>query len=728
MSAFTSNMNMNEWDSSTSNPLTDQQLNENFEVLDDELNQRGVNIRWKGADPSGITSSYSALLAAIQDDTDTIFVPKGVYLIDQNLTIPSSKKLVFERNARFLIAANKTLTINSAIDALITDWIFDISLGGIVAGAPQIASILPHWFGAKGNWNGSTGSDDTSAIQAALNLAGPNKLFVNFAKPGYYQVTKTLFLGSNAYISGCITGFSTLPGDSISHCSIIFNQSDPDAYLFTGKGGVAGGQIIMMNIGVFTGLNYYPEIKKNIFLYKYNVSNHSLFEGVQIGLFDYVFYNGAFSMASRIHYCEIRNIGRAVFYRGQIVDAYIYNNYFHGSGTSYISNGSTVKVSCDFAQDNTTLSMSQFINNWFEFFDYVFKLKNMEQCTFIGNMFDYIYRVFEKVGVACSITGNVFNHCDRNSMITHKSWSSSAGLADTDWRSIVIEGYTGVSIVGNIIGAIDTFIDIVGGNGGIRDVYTAGNIIRSDSDPYTPANKDRLVRVSIGASSWLKSGHMSNVKLEELNDTVHTAPPQSGLFPGRRVVVNGQTLTLDTTFKWRDANGSLYGFTTKNLIPKLNDTLWSMSSNPKWIVDSSGYKVTVNGYSSGGWYGSVLNLPTSGGRNYRFNSETAYYASDGTHRNIIEIYLFQGSNKIITYYYKNGEALFFTTPTGTDRIQIALRCNVTNDPTLTFTFDTLFMSEYSELNYGTIVRTPSGKTLLKYYDETTNVEVYEPYI
>ncbi|GFN31947.1 hypothetical protein PCURB6_22070 [Paenibacillus curdlanolyticus] len=708
--------------------VNNNKLSSNFNGIDSEFGQRGINIRWKGADPTGAADSSDALLAALADDSDAVYIPKGTYLINQNVTVPRYEKLVFDRNARFKIANGITFTVNGAISVHESDWIFDVSSGGKVTGAPLIGKVYPQWFGAKGDWNGTSGADDTAAIQAALDLAGPNKLFVYFPA-GYYQVTSTLFLGSNVYITGYITGFSTKPVATASHCSIIFNSNDPNGYLFTGRTGVAGGQIIIKNIGIFTSLQYNDGPKKNIMLYTYDVKYHSLFEGVQIGLFDYVFYVGSFSMASRMQYCEIRNIGRTIFYNSVIVDAFFYNNYFHGTGTTYVNAaGDTVKVSCDFIHYPTSMAMCQFNNNWFEFFDYGFRTNVMNECTFVGNIFDFMYRVFDRVGIACTIVGNVFNHCSRNAMVTREWWQSTEALADQDWRTIVVEGYTGVTIVGNVAGEVDTFIDVVGGNGGIKDVYTAGNVIRTNSSPYTEIDKNRLIRVSVGTTSWLNAGHMTNVKLEELNDLVLTAPPQTGLFPGRRVIVNGQPLTLDASFKWRDKDGNPFGYLTRNLIPRFNNPAWNIPG-PKWVVDSSGYKVTISGYTTKGWYDATLNLTTSPGKKYRFNTRTAYYANDGMHRNIIEIYLFTGTTKVLTHYYDQSKGSFeFVIPAGVDRIQIALRCNTTTDPALMFIFDTLHMCEYSNMNYGTIVRSPSGKKFMKYIDDSTGTEVIEPYV
>ncbi|QAY66757.1 hypothetical protein [Paenibacillus protaetiae] len=712
-----------------SNELNVQEITESLRKVDDEMIQRGFNIRWFGADPTGAQSSVKAVTDAQNGTTDTIYVPKGVYLIDQDFIFLSSKRYVFDRDSRFKIANGKTLTVNSAISAYESDWIFDITLGGTITGTPQVREIYPQWFGAKGNWNGTTGADDTSAIQAALDLANSMKAFVHFPV-GIYQISRTLYLGANVYISGYISGFSTNGSwDTISFASLIFTNSDPNSYLFTGKNGITGGQMIVRNIGIFTGLSYNTGNKKNILLYKYDCQRHSLFEGVQIGLFDYVFYQGSFSMASRIQYCEIRNIGRAIFNGGNIVDAYFYNNYFHGHGTTYTdTSGKEQTVSCDFIQNPSTLAMCQFLNNWFEFFDYGFKVNSMEQCTFVGNIFDYIYRAFDKVGIACTLSGNVFNHCNKESMVNHNWWKSTNGLTDNDWRTIIVGGHSGISIVGNVAGAVDTFIDIIGGNGAIKDMYSSGNMIRTDNT-LSAIDPNRIIRVSVGITSWLQEGHMTNMKLEELNDTFHSVPPQTGLFPGRRVIVNGKSLTMNTSFKWVDKDGNQYGYNTKNLIPKFNDPAWNITDHRWVIVDTNGYKLKVNGYTTSGWPEIILTIPTAEGKKYRFNTKTSYFASDNSHRNIIEIYLCRDNNRVITYYYnQNNGSYEFSIPNGINKIQIALRCNTTTESSLTFFFDTLFLSEYSNLNYGTILISEKGDKFLKYIDALTNTEITEPYV
>lgn len=152
-----------------------------------ELNRRGVDIIDFGGNPTGVSDSSAALQAGINAGNDTVFIPKGVYLIGQSVIVPKNVALVFAKNARLRIASGKTLTINGVIEALSSDWIFDLSLGGSLSGTPEIKEVYPQWFGAQGK--GVT--DDTAAFHAALTTAGVATVNV---LSGTYLINSTLLV------------------------------------------------------------------------------------------------------------------------------------------------------------------------------------------------------------------------------------------------------------------------------------------------------------------------------------------------------------------------------------------------------------------------------------------------------------------------------------------------------------------------------------------------------
>ena len=82
-------------------------------------------------------------------------------------------------------------------------------------------------FGALGNWNGSTGNDDTSAIQAAINAASAGGIV--FFPPGTYHITSRL----TAFDSwACMTILGSGPGlNAVSNGTVIVGNFND--WLFT---------------------------------------------------------------------------------------------------------------------------------------------------------------------------------------------------------------------------------------------------------------------------------------------------------------------------------------------------------------------------------------------------------------------------------------------------------------------------------------------------------------
>ena len=66
-------------------------------------------------------------------------------------------------------------------------------------------TINARWFGAKCDYNGTTGTDDTASLQAALNYANDTPSYICVSLPGRALVSDTLIMGS----------FTTLTGQSI---------------------------------------------------------------------------------------------------------------------------------------------------------------------------------------------------------------------------------------------------------------------------------------------------------------------------------------------------------------------------------------------------------------------------------------------------------------------------------------------------------------------------------
>lgn len=152
------------------------------------------------ADPTGINGSAGAILSAISGESDVIFIPKGIYSVEKNITIPSTKKLIFSRNARLLPWKGVTITINGTWEAGDDDWIFDLSRGGFVNGDYSIEEIRPEWLGAKGD--GKT--DDAESFRGASTLCNKKRIIKLGAKT--YMLKSTVetscrgIKGVNTYV------------------------------------------------------------------------------------------------------------------------------------------------------------------------------------------------------------------------------------------------------------------------------------------------------------------------------------------------------------------------------------------------------------------------------------------------------------------------------------------------------------------------------------------------
>lgn len=146
----------------------------------------GVNISDYTVDPTGALDSYGGFMSALSASSDDVLIPKGVYLIGQNITIPVNKKLIFGRNARLKPANGVTITINGTWVASDDDWIFDMSLGGVIGGDYKINEIRPEWLGAKGD--GVT--DDAKAFNNAMTLCAKKRKIILGAKT--YKVRSTI--------------------------------------------------------------------------------------------------------------------------------------------------------------------------------------------------------------------------------------------------------------------------------------------------------------------------------------------------------------------------------------------------------------------------------------------------------------------------------------------------------------------------------------------------------
>ncbi|MFI2856787.1 hypothetical protein ACH6EH_06575 [Paenibacillus sp. JSM ZJ436] len=159
----------------------------------DELNAKDIkssasyaNVIDYGADRTGNTNSAQAFLLAFQSDSDSVYIPKGQYLLLSNISVPSNKSLVFDKNATIKIGEGIKLRIDSSWNANHDDFIFDLSLGGILEGDMIHDEIFPEWFGAKGD----AVTDDSDAFNYAMKVC--NKKRILRLSPKNYKIRRTI--------------------------------------------------------------------------------------------------------------------------------------------------------------------------------------------------------------------------------------------------------------------------------------------------------------------------------------------------------------------------------------------------------------------------------------------------------------------------------------------------------------------------------------------------------
>lgn len=118
----------------------------------------------------------------------------GTYLINSDLTIASD--VIFEPGAVLKVPTGVTVTFEGGVSAG-SRQIFDLSgTGAIVPSRGGQAAVEIRWFGAKGD--GTT--DDTAAIQAAIDAAEAAGGGVVLFTPGTYLISATLTVNGDCVV------------------------------------------------------------------------------------------------------------------------------------------------------------------------------------------------------------------------------------------------------------------------------------------------------------------------------------------------------------------------------------------------------------------------------------------------------------------------------------------------------------------------------------------------
>ncbi len=146
-----------------------------------------------------------------------------------NHTLSSNVYLRFEADGKWTVnGGGFTLTINNPVEGTISTH-FPAGTGSVKFG--PVTSLLPvEWFGAVGDWNGSSGTDNTTTIQAAVTALTTGQILLQ-ALP--YAINGTIATTSGVGIKGSKYGYYTNGKPS----RIINQSASADTVTATGSSG-----------------------------------------------------------------------------------------------------------------------------------------------------------------------------------------------------------------------------------------------------------------------------------------------------------------------------------------------------------------------------------------------------------------------------------------------------------------------------------------------------------
>ncbi|HEX9883870.1 MAG TPA: right-handed parallel beta-helix repeat-containing protein [Desulfobaccales bacterium] len=153
---------------------------------------------WVGDPNYGATLQNA--ITAIGSTACTLNVPAGTHSIAADLIIPTNVHLRVHRGATLAVATTKTLTLNGPLEAGLYQIFSWSGTGKVVFGAGAVKEVYPQWWGAKGDWNGSIGTDNYAALTRAL--AAHYRVRV---PSGQYKVSQPVVLNDDNELLGDVS-------------------------------------------------------------------------------------------------------------------------------------------------------------------------------------------------------------------------------------------------------------------------------------------------------------------------------------------------------------------------------------------------------------------------------------------------------------------------------------------------------------------------------------------
>lgn len=147
----------------------------------------------------GVTGNGRTIKAYIDNagsDSKTICLRPGTYTIATAITIPSNISIVVVNGGLLTKSGSGAITINGSIKAGLYQIFSGFASNNITFGKSSISMFYPQFVGVKGDDT----TDDTTAMQLAIDIASGNSLGYLYCPKGTYKCNVTI--KSNVIIRG----------------------------------------------------------------------------------------------------------------------------------------------------------------------------------------------------------------------------------------------------------------------------------------------------------------------------------------------------------------------------------------------------------------------------------------------------------------------------------------------------------------------------------------------
>jgi hypothetical protein len=518
-------------------------------------------------------------------------------------------------------------------------------------------------FGAKGD--GTT--DDTTAIQNALNYSNSNHVTILFDNKKY-RITSTLTLPSFVSLSG-----GTLTGrtdNSYNGTVFIFDMTTGNA-MTSNNNNVSG---YMQGIVLKIGNDGFWNLHQNVNLFNNTSFNNMEFRKINFLGAGNVFYNCSLGVVTTLTQCSCYNPYTAFFNTCSLVDIQIYENYFSGGKIPY----ATGYDYPSFYLNCTNHSLVQVNDNWFEFFKQIMPNCYGESSQFNNNLIDFSYGNYANVN-NYNVTGNTFSHCSITSI---KNNFSSAGITSAQLGQPLSS--QPINII-TVTGFPFQFTNNIWGNSDVSDgasylLYVTG--VKNASNQYPISNCFIKNNVTKNNRYFIKypSDYLPDTSFPSLyqnNDidnsisytqlpTPNSTPQGFTFYLNQNKCITAQT-GLYKTVQAYTKNFEPIGYLSRNLLPSLNT--WSFTGVTKTVINNFDVQITD---PTGGWKMWTYDITVNAGEWYRINYEIV--------NTVVELYIYDSSNNQITTLFDR-KMDFFSIPTNGVKLTVALRSNLTANGT-----------------------------------------------